>query len=46
VISTTENSNKFPKKRFWKEKSVENVVKLGPMAHAALVNNKCYSFKT
>jgi hypothetical protein len=28
VISTTENSNKFPKPRFWKEKSAENVVRL------------------
>jgi hypothetical protein len=25
VISATENSNKFQKTRFWKEKSVENV---------------------
>jgi hypothetical protein len=28
VISTTENSNKFQKARFWKEKSAENVVTL------------------
>ncbi len=28
VISVTENSNKFPKTRFWKEKSLENVVTL------------------
>jgi hypothetical protein len=28
VISATENSNKFQKTRFWKEKSVENVVTL------------------
>jgi hypothetical protein len=28
AISTAENSNKFPKTRFWKEKSVENVVTL------------------
>jgi hypothetical protein len=35
VISAAENSNKFPKKtRFWKEKSVEDVVTLGPMAQA------------
>jgi hypothetical protein len=27
-ISATENSNKFQKTRFWKEKSVENVVTL------------------
>jgi hypothetical protein len=29
VISATENSNKFRKTRFWKEKSVEDVVTLG-----------------
>jgi hypothetical protein len=28
VISAAENSNKFPKTRFWKEKSVENVATL------------------
>jgi hypothetical protein len=28
VIYVTENSNKFPKSRFWKEKSVENVITL------------------
>jgi hypothetical protein len=28
LISATENSNKFPKTRFWKEKSVENVITL------------------
>jgi len=27
VISAAENSNKFQKTRFWKEKSVEGVVK-------------------
>jgi len=38
VISAAENSNKFPKKtRFWKEKSVEGVVTLGPTAKARLV---------
>jgi hypothetical protein len=31
------NSYKFPKTRFWKGKSVENVVTLGPMAQATLV---------
>ncbi len=31
VISATQNSNKFQKIRFWKEKSVEDVVILGPM---------------
>ncbi len=28
MISATENSNKFPKTRFWKEKSVEEMVTL------------------
>jgi hypothetical protein len=32
VISATENSNKFQKTRFWKEKTVEDVVTLGPTA--------------
>jgi len=36
VISITENSNKFQKTRFGKEKSVEDVVTLGPMAQATL----------
>jgi hypothetical protein len=38
VVSAAENSNKFQKTRFWKEKSVEDVVALGPMAQATLVN--------
>ncbi len=37
MISAIENSNKFQKTRFWKEKSVEDVVTLGPMAQATLV---------
>jgi hypothetical protein len=37
VISTTENSNKFQKAWSWKEKSVEDMVTLGPIAHATLV---------
>jgi len=37
VISATENSNKFQKARFWKEKSVENGFTLGPTAQATLV---------
>ncbi len=37
VTSATENSNKFQKPRFWKEKSVEDVVTLGPTAQATLV---------
>jgi predicted ATP-grasp superfamily ATP-dependent carboligase len=40
VISAAENSNKFPKTRFWKEKSVEDVVTLGPTAQATLVKTK------
>jgi hypothetical protein len=36
VISATENSNKFQKSRFWKEKSVEDVVTIGPMAQTTL----------
>jgi hypothetical protein len=32
VISAAENSNKFQIPRFWKEKSVEDVVILGPTA--------------
>jgi hypothetical protein len=37
MISAAENPNKFQKTRFLKEKSVENVVTLGPMAQATLV---------
>ncbi len=37
TIFATENSNKFKKPRFWKEKSVEDVVTLGPTAQATLV---------
>ncbi len=37
VISAPENSNKFQKTRFWKEKSVEDVVTLGPTAQATPV---------
>jgi hypothetical protein len=40
MIYATKNSNKFPKTRFWKGKSIENVVTLGPMAHARLVSMK------
>jgi hypothetical protein len=32
VISANKNSNKLPKTRFGKEKLVEDVVTLGPMA--------------
>jgi len=37
VIFAAENSNKFQKTRFWKQKSVEDVVTLGPMTQATLV---------
>jgi hypothetical protein len=37
VISAAENSNKFQNTRFWKEKSVEDVVTLGPTKQATLV---------
>ncbi len=37
VISTAENSSKFQKTRFWKDKLVEDVVTLEPMAQATLV---------
>jgi hypothetical protein len=37
MISVDENSNKFQKTKFWKEKSVEDVITLGPIAHATLV---------
>jgi hypothetical protein len=36
MIYTIENSNKFQKIKFWKEKSVEDRVTLGPMAHATV----------
>jgi hypothetical protein len=32
MISTTKNLNKFQKTRFWKKKSVEDVVIFEPMA--------------
>jgi hypothetical protein len=32
LVFATENSNKFQKIRFWKEKPVEDVVTLGPAA--------------
>jgi hypothetical protein len=42
VIFAFENSNKFQKTKFWKEKSVENVdgFTLGPMAQATLAYTK------
>ncbi len=48
VISVPENSNKFQKIKFWKEKSVNDVVTLGPTAQATLVDprNKVVCFVT
>ncbi len=40
AISAAENSNKFQKTKFWKEKSVEDVVTLGPTPQATLVSVK------
>jgi hypothetical protein len=37
VIFAAEKSNKFQKTKFWKEKSVEDVVTLRPTAQATLV---------
>jgi hypothetical protein len=37
MIFAAENSNKFQKTRFWKEKSIEDVVTFGPIAQATLV---------
>jgi hypothetical protein len=39
VIYAAENSNKFQKNRFWKAKSVEDVVTLGPTAQSHLLLN-------
>jgi hypothetical protein len=37
MISVLENSHKFQKTKFWKEKLVEDDVTLGPIAHATLI---------
>jgi hypothetical protein len=37
VIFAAENSNKFQKTKFWKDKSIEDLVTPGPMAQAPLV---------
>jgi hypothetical protein len=36
-ISAAENSNKILKTRFWKEKSVEGALTLGPTAQTTVV---------
>ncbi len=45
AIFAPENSNKFQKSKFWKEKSIEDVVKFGPMAHATLVWYELHNLK-
>jgi len=40
VISAAEYSNKFLKTRFWKEKSVEDMITLGPTAQATPIGVK------
>ncbi len=42
MISAAENSIKFQKTRFWKEKSVEDVVTLGPTPQVTLASLKHY----
>ncbi len=46
MISTAENSNKFQKTRFWKEKSVENVVTLeGLPFNSSMISFHIWLFK-
>jgi hypothetical protein len=46
MISATENSNKFQKTRFWKEKSVENVVTLGSLPfNSSMISFHIWLFK-
>jgi hypothetical protein len=46
VISTAENSNKFQKIKFWKEKSVENVVTLeGSPFNSSMISFHIWLFK-
>ncbi len=45
VISAL-NSNKFQKTRFWKAKSVEDMVTLGPRAQATLIYTVATAKKT
>jgi hypothetical protein len=46
VISTAENSNKFQKIKFWKEKSVENVVTLeGSPFNSSMISSHIWLFK-
>jgi hypothetical protein len=46
MISAAENSNKFQKTRFWKEKSVENVVTLeGLPINSSMISFHIWLFK-
>ncbi len=46
MISAIENSNKFQKPRFWKEKSVENVVTLESLPfNSSMVSFHIWLFK-
>jgi len=45
VISAPENSNKFKKTKFWSEKSIEDVVTLGPNSTGPLVRYECKSWQ-
>jgi hypothetical protein len=46
MISTAKNSNKFQKTRFWKEKSVENVVTLeGLPFNSSMISFHIWLFK-
>jgi hypothetical protein len=46
MISAAENSNKFPKTRFWKEKSVENLVTLeGLPFNSSMISFHIWLFK-
>jgi hypothetical protein len=46
VVSAAENSNKFQKIRFWKEKSVENVVTLeGLPFNSSMISFHIWLFK-
>jgi cell division protein FtsB len=46
VIFATENSNKFQKTRFWKEKSVENMVTLeGLLFNSSMISFHIWMFK-
>jgi hypothetical protein len=46
MISATENSNKFPKTRFWMGKSVENMVTLeGLLFISSMISFHIWLFK-